>query len=124
MFWLIIYTNMSIPKFETLYTIKNKKIYEWVIKINEIKKDTHYQLETHHGQKEGKKVVKPIAMPIIKEGGPDINDSEVISKYLEIDRWASETASFIMNTASAPINDLANKLKVNLESENEDGRDK
>ena len=48
---------MSIPKFETLYTIKNKKIYEWGIKINEIKKDTHYQLETHHGQKEGKKVV-------------------------------------------------------------------
>ncbi len=47
----------TLPVFKTLYNIKNGKIYEWGIKINEINKDTHYQLETHHGQKDGKKVV-------------------------------------------------------------------
>ena len=46
---------MIIPTFSTLYNLKNNKIYEWGIKINEIKKN-HYQLETHHGQIDGKKV--------------------------------------------------------------------
>ena len=42
-----------IPKFETLYKIKNNKIYQWNIDIEKIN-DNLYRLNYYHGQKDGK----------------------------------------------------------------------
>ena len=42
---------MSIPEYPTLYIFKNKKVYQWSIKIE--KDGNSYKMITSHGQKDG-----------------------------------------------------------------------
>lgn len=79
---------------------------------------------------QGEDVIQTIPMPVIKEGGPDITDTEVIAKYIEIDRWVGEIAVFIIETANPLIRDISIKLEatfqeveeVQQEESNEDGK--
>ena len=45
----------TIPDFPTLYNNKNKKVYEWSIKIEYAENDS-YNITVTHGEKEGKKI--------------------------------------------------------------------